>query len=162
MSIVLIWCASFAIYLLFAGQVSLHEVATGVVLASFVTAWARIIRAASQRHFSFLPGFLWPLGCGLGQLFPAAFATGRVLARVAFLGGRAGHAETHDFLPGASDDGPGHSLGQSVDRARRACAVLLASCAPDRFVVNIDRDSSAVLIHAIVPGERELDPQWLI
>lgn len=161
MTILLIWCAILALYLLFAGQTSWHEVATGIVLATLTTAWARIIQGASRRYFRFAPQFLAPLGRGLGQLFPAAFATGGVLMRVAFLGGRAGHAETHDFLSGASD-GPGDSLGQSVDRARRACAVLLASCAPDRFVVNLDRDSGKVLVHAIVPGERELDPQWLI
>ena len=158
MSIVLIWCASFALYLLFAGQIGWHEAATGIVLASFATAWARNIRAASQRYFRFLPGFLWPLGRGLGRLFPAAFATGGVLVRVAFVGHRAGHSETHDFASGA----PGDGFGRSVDRARRATAVLLASCAPDRFVVNVDRDCRTVLIHAIVSGERELDPQWLI
>ena len=158
MTIVLICCAILAIYLLFAGQISWHEVATGIVLATLTTAWAGIIRGASQRYFRFAPEFLAPLGRGLGQLLPAAFATGGVLVRVAFVGGGGGHAESHDFALGVRDD----RFRQSVDRARRATAVLLASSAPDRFVVNVDRGSGTVLIHAIVPGERELDPQWLI
>lgn len=154
MSIVLLWCTIFAIYLLFAGQISRHEVLTGIVLASLATAWARIVAAASQRHFRFALAFSRPLGRGLGHLISAALVTSGVLARVAVLGDRAGHAEVHRFIGSGTFRPP-------ADRARRAIAVLLASCAPDRFVVNIDHHSGTVLIHAIVPGERELDPQWL-
>jgi hypothetical protein len=157
MTVVLIWCATLAIYLLFAGQISWHETLTGIVLASLSTTWRLIIRSASQRHFKFLSDFLRPLGRGFGQLFPASLATAGVLVRVAFAGGAASHTEIHDFVSGAS----GGACARSVDRARRALAVLLASCAPDRFVFNVDRESGTVLIHAIVPAERELDPQWL-
>lgn len=252
MSIVLTWCAGFTVYLLFAGQISWHEVATGIVLASLSTAWARIIRRTSQRHFRFSSNLLRPLGRGLAQLFPATFATGAVLARVAALGGRTGHCRANYFEYGEREDSTSglrgaisglvasagrHKIGiglvlvglttaltwtirrmprrvltsvrlpgwltravsralpqllafgaallrvwetvrpagrserdhldngvakQSVDRTRRAFAVLLASCTPDRFVVNLDRRSQTALVHVIVPDERELDPLWLI
>lgn len=206
MSILLIWCAFFATYLLFAGQISWHEVVTGIVLASLTTVWPQVVRRTSRRCFSFLPQFLRPMARGLGQLVSGTLTTGAVLVRVAFFGVDAGRARANDFDDGVRESrglptalfnpaivtwlarfylawaghwywsGWLHLMGrdwriqrapdgesrQSVDRARRAVAVLLASCAPDRFVVNVDRRSEKVLIHTLVPSERELDPQWLI
>lgn len=173
MSIVLIWCAAFASDLLFAGQISWHEIVTGIVLASLATAWMRTIRRASQRPFRFSAELLRPLARALGKLVPATFATGAVLVRVAGLGHRAGDAEVHDFEYGAPDDSDGSiestdllaaegRLRQAVDRARRALALLLVSYAPDRFVVNVEAHSGTVLIHVIVPSRREPDPRWLI
>ncbi len=246
MNVVLIWCACFAIYLLFAGEVSWHEVTTGIVLATLVTGWARIIRWTSQRSFIFSREPIRPLVRGLISLFPGSLAAGRVLLRVAAVGGPAGGPQLQPFdcgvphayeLPAslgrykiaigvvvvglttalawtlrrspwpafprlrrvarqltrgglgllpeiivcaaaallrADEAGRAgsdfrldrHHLDRETqaqsDRTRRALAVLLASLAPDRFIINVDRQSDTVLLHRIVPSEREIDPLWLI
>ena len=158
MRIVVVCCATFAIYLLLAGHVSRHELATGIVLASSATAWASVIRGTSQWQFGFSSELLRPLGRGVAQLFPAAVATGGVLLRIVIFGNGAGEAQEHGFLYGPR----GGTGAQSVERTRRAFAVLLASWAPDRFVMNVDPGSDTALTHAIVPQRQEPDPQWLI
>lgn len=158
MRIVVVCCATFAIYLLLAGQVSRHELATGIVLASLATAWASAIRGTSQWQFGFSSELLRPLGRGVAQLFSASIATGDVLVRVAIFGNGAGAAHEDGFSYGPR----GGTGGRSVERTRRAFAVLLASWAPDRFVMNLDSRSDTALIHAIVPHKQEPDPQWLI
>jgi hypothetical protein len=180
-----IWFAAFPIYLVLAGKASWHEIATGALLAAIAAVWSWRIRRTSQRRLSFTSEFLRPLGRGLLQLFRGVPATCGLFLRVAFWGDHAGRARVYEFdRCGAcsSEGGPAgtraqqaapmpdpsagrphdEALQDAINRARRAVAVLLASCGPDRFVVNIAHDSETVLIHEIISGRQEPDPQWLI
>jgi hypothetical protein len=154
MSIIPIWSVSFGLYLLFAGEISLHEIATGLVLAGLATVWAYLIRQTSPRDFALCYELADPLLRGVKHLIPATLATAVVLSRIAAVGGPAGRLDSDNFDYGTRE--------HSEDRTRRAFAVLLASFAPDRFVVDVRRRSWSVLTHVIVSGQQEPDPRWLI
>lgn len=154
MSIIPIWCVSFGLYLLFAGEVSLHEIVTGLVLASLAMVWALLIRRTSPRDFTFCYELARALLRSLMHLIPATLETGVALSRIAAMGGPAGRLDSDNFDYGTRE--------HSEDRARRAFAVLLASFAPDRFVVDVRGRSWSVLTHVIVPRQQESDPRWLI
>lgn len=86
-------------------------------------------------------------------LLPALLRTAAVLVKAAVPGGSPGRAIEPVFLRGAEDD-PG-------DRARRASAVLIASFAPDSFVVRAPEDEDRVLMHTILSTDSPRDPRWL-
>lgn len=154
MTIIPIWCVSFALYLLFAGEISRHEITTGLVLAGLATVWTRLTRRTSPRNFALSYELANPLLRGLMRLLPATLATGVALLRIAAGGGPAGRFDSDDFDYGTPEN--------AADRARRAFAVLLASFAPDRFVIDVRGRSWSVLTHVIVSSQREPDPRWLI
>ncbi|HEY7300715.1 MAG TPA: hypothetical protein VH684_22690 [Xanthobacteraceae bacterium] len=152
MSLILIWCVSFALYLLFAGEVSAHELICAAVLASLLTAWSRLIRSCSQRCF----GFTWNAAASvtraIASLLPATARTGGALVAAICRLQSLGRAHSVGFRHGAEEE--------AGERTRRAVAVLCASLAPDRFVVSLERGKEA-LIHHIVSGARRPDERWL-
>lgn len=148
------WCAAFGLYLLFAGQVSGSELACAGVLATLATGWAMIIRRCGKGSFG---GWLRhgpAVLQGLKHLLPATLRTAAVLLRVALRGGSPGKPTTHLFARGDADD--------PADRARRATALLVASLAPDSFVVRAAPGRSEALLHGIVGPAAVSDPRWLI
>jgi hypothetical protein len=149
----IIWCLTFAAYLLFAGTLSLHELITAVVLASFVAAWVQFIRNCSPQRFVASYALVKPILRATAGLFPATARTGKLLFKVAVTGGSPGRLHVTDFRYGRRND--------SMQRLRRAAAVLSASLSPDRFVVEVDRKKDAVLIHNLVRRDHEPDPRWL-
>lgn len=148
------WCAAFGLYLLFAGQPSGSELGAGAVLATLATGWSVLVRRCGSGSFRGRRAHWRPLLAGLRKLLPATLRTGLVLARVATRGGSPGRPMLQPFARGDRDD--------PRDRARRATALLVASLAPDSFVLRAAPERSEVLLHAIVPPGGDPDPRWLI
>ncbi|CAO4177170.1 hypothetical protein [Methylorubrum populi] len=148
-----VWLGLLALYLLLAGQVGWHEVATGAVVAGLMTAWTVRIRMLAARHFAYPPGTMRRGGAALAGLVPATARTGRLLLRAGFAGGHPGHAHRRAFLRGRED--------HPAEAGRRACAVLLASLSPDSFVLRADPGRDEALIHALGRTGPGSDPRWL-
>lgn len=153
MSTILIWCVTFVMYLLFAGTISTNELVTAVILASLATGWAVLIRASSPRRFAYSREFLPPIARACASLLPATARIGALLFRIAAVGGTPGRSHLTDFHYGRRND--------PMQRARRAVAVLLASLAPDRFVIDIDRSRRQVFIHNLSRRDHAPDSRWL-
>lgn len=151
--ITVIWCLAFSIYLVFAGTVSLNEMATAVVLASLVAAWAGVIRHTSLQVFAFRRDAVAVMLRALGDVIPATLRTLRQLLAAARNGESPAQAYVTQFRFGAKEE--------PRERMRRAVAVLAASLTPDRFVVRVEKNRNEVLIHRIGRSRREADPQWL-
>ncbi|TGE02309.1 hypothetical protein [Methylobacterium nonmethylotrophicum] len=154
----LVWLGTLALYLLLAGGAGLHEAATGAVVAGLLAAWDWRIRARAERRFAVSRAHLAPWGRALAGLVPATLRTGVALARAIPEGGHSGsrhpgHAHRRPFRRGPEDE-PG-------ERGRRAGAVLLASLAPDSFVLRADPGRDEVLIHALGRESPPADPRWL-
>ncbi|HEX4041177.1 MAG TPA: hypothetical protein VHY10_05705 [Xanthobacteraceae bacterium] len=152
-AVLAVWCLTFAAYLLFAGTASVDELVTAVVLAGLAAAWAQFIRGCSPRRFAKSRELVAPLWRAIGSLFRATAQTGKLLLKVAAAGGSPGRLHVTNFHYGRRND--------PVQRSRRAAAVLLASLAPDRFVVAVDRKSRTVLIHNLIRRDHEPDRRWL-
>lgn len=153
MRVGIIWLFVFAAYYLFAGSAGLHETVTAAILATLGTAWTLAIRAVAPNRFAMSREFATAVLLGLANLVTATACTAWLLFMVAAFGGAPGRSHAADFRFGDGDD-PG-------ERSRRALAVLLASLAPDRFVVLVNPERGQVLLHDLDPYDRELDPRWL-
>jgi hypothetical protein len=149
----LAWCFAFGDYLLFTGTVSGHELATAAVLASGATAWALAITHCSACRFAFTRAQAIAWAKAIRALVPALLRTSVVLAKAAVLGSSPGRAIESVFLRGAE--------GDPDDRARRASAVLIASFAPDSFVVRAPVNEDRVLMHTILQSDAPRDSRWL-
>lgn len=149
----IVWCFAFAGYLLFAGTMSSHELATSAVLAAGAVAWAFTILRCSPRRYAMTVAHAIAWLKAIGGVFPALARTLMVLVKTAAIGGSPGRAPELPFLRGADDD--------PEDRARRAAAVLIASLAPDNFVVRVPLHKDRVLMHTIVRADAARDPRWL-
>ncbi|TNC12697.1 hypothetical protein FF100_13580 [Methylobacterium terricola] len=149
----LAWLGTLALYLLLAGAAGTHEVATGIVVAGLTTAWAGRIRTEAKRHFRFSRTHLAPWSRALAGLGSATLRTGAALARAVLVGSHPGHAHRRPFRRGPEDE--------PAERARRAGAVLLASLAPDSFVLRADPGRDEALIHALGESPPPADPRWL-
>lgn len=148
-----VWLGLFALYLMLAGTVGLHEAATGFVVAGLLTAWARRTGRHAPRRFVLSRAALPWGGRALARLIPATGRTALTLVR-AILGHRhPGHAVRRPFLHGPEDD--------PRERGRRACALLLASLSPDSFVLRADPGRDEALVHSLGPAGSPPDPRWL-
>lgn len=148
-----IWCFAFGSYLLFAGTISLSELLTGFVAAMLAAFWALLIRASSRHRFEARREQIPPVLRASVGIFPATLRTAAVLGKVAVSGGSPSRSMRSRFRPGPSED--------PREQSRRAIAVLCASLAPNRFVVNAERRRGEALLHSIDRSNSELDPEWL-
>jgi len=148
-----IWTLACATYLLFAAAVSIHELVTAVVIASLAAVWARLIRGCSRRRFLVIRQMVMPTLRAMAGFFRTTAQTGKLIFKVGVTGGSPGRLHVTDFHFGSRHD--------PAQRTRRAAAVLLASVAPDRFVVQVDPKKHAVLIHDLIRRDHEPDPRWL-
>lgn len=148
------WCAAFGLYLLFAGQLSGSELGSAALLATFAVGWSMLVRRCGEGRFRGWRTHGRPVLRGLGHLAPATLRSGAALLRVAVRGGSPGRPMAVPFARGDRDD--------PADRARQATAVLVASLAPDSFVVRADHRGRDVLLHGIVGPTADPDPRWLI
>lgn len=153
MKVVSVWCSASALYLLFAGTVSAHESAVAILLGALATPWAWLIRHRARRNFEAFQAHAGPWLHTLRGLNSATLRTAGVLSRVALAGGSPGRTTRATFLRDRED--------APRARSRRASAVLLASMAPDRFVLRERPGRDTVLMHELVAGEALPDPQWL-
>lgn len=152
-SAAMVWCSAFAGYLLFAGTVSSHELSTSAVLASGAVLWAYAILRCSPRRYAMTLAHVIAWSKAIRGLVPAIVRTWIVLLQTAVLGGSPGRALEISFSRGPEDE--------PEDRARRASAVLIASLAPDSYVVRAAQGRDRVLIHTILRSNGARDPRWL-
>lgn len=148
------WAAAFALYLLFAGRLGGSEVAAGAALATLATGWAAFVRRCGERSFRGWRAHGRPVLRALAHLAPATLRSGIVLLRVAARGGSPARPMPCAFVRGGRDD--------PHDCARRATALLIASLAPDSFVLRAAPDRSDVLLHGIFGPPADPDPRWLM
>ena len=151
MNTCLVWCLAFATYLLFAGDVRVDELIAAFVLASLATVWAAVVRRCSRLRFAPSAEAFSHLLRALARLPAAAARTGRALPKVAVLRSSK-RAQECRFRYGRTG---------ARDRTRRALAVICASLAPDRFVVDVEPDAQTALLHDILRRSRVPDPRWL-
>jgi hypothetical protein len=152
MNTCLVGCLTFAAYLLFAGTVSVNELITAFLLSSFATVWTAIVRHYSRLRFAPRADAFSHFLRALIRLPAGAGRTGRALMRVAVQGGSPGRSQECRFRYGHTD---------ARDRTRRALAVIFASLAPDRFVVDIVSDTETALLHDVLRRGRMPDREWL-
>ena len=144
-------CFSFAVYLLFAGTISANELVVAAVLASLTALWAHLIRTLARRRFAITAELLVHTFRGVADLLVGTCRAVPPVLMAVTSGASASRFQFSQFQYGRPDD-PG-------DAARRAGSVLLASLAPDRFV--IDLGTSRVLLHQFGRRDQEGDPRWL-
>lgn len=148
MAAVLRWAALTALYLALVGQVPIAEVVAGLLsgLAAMLLSWA--LRAMAERPFA--------LRAPWHRLVPRlALSLARDAARVAIALAKA--------IPAG---GTGESLRQpfaadgdgAAGAGHRALAVLLASLAPNGYV--IETGKRALQLHRLAPAAPSADPQW--
>ncbi len=153
MNSIVMWCVAFGSYLLFAGTISFSELLTGVGLATLAVLFAHVVRENSRRRFSAAREQIRPLLRAVGDILPATGRTGAVLAAVVVCGGSPGRSMRSRFRFGLAED--------PRQRTRRGLAVLCASLAPNRFVVDVERARGEALTHAVDRSSAEADPEWL-
>lgn len=153
MATIVLWAAAFAVYLLFAGTVSLHELVTACVMASLASLWGYALREVSGERFAASLGQIPPMLRTLAGLPVATGRTGAILIAAAATGSIIGRAVRTRIEPGPRYDPAG--------RSRRALAVLAASLAPPRFVVAFERGRAEAILHAIERVDAPPDPKWL-
>ncbi len=142
----------FGLYLVFAGQLSRHELITGAVLALAVAGWAVALRACCSARLAVNTDHIRRWLQAIVGLAGATIRTGGAL--LAVIAKRASpRTDVSSFVHGPADE-PGAN-------GRRATAVLAASLAPDSFVVRTPADENRVLIHRLAPTQRTPDPLWL-
>jgi hypothetical protein len=149
----MVWGSAFAGYLLFEGTLSMHELVTAAALAGGAVAWAFTILHCSPRRFAMSFAHATPWFKAIAGVPSAVWRALLVFIRVAALGGSPGRSPELPFLRGAGDD--------PEERARRASAVLIASLAPDNFVIRTPPHKDRVLMHTILKGDDARDPRWL-
>jgi hypothetical protein len=152
MSTIVTWFALFGLYLLFAGEVSRNELACAVVVATAGSVWTYSVRSGARRRFAAVWNAGWVIVRTLARLAPATVSTGGALFEAAWSGASPGRSRSFAFEHGAEDD--------PQEGMRRANAVLCASLAPDRFVVNLARGEDA-LFHDLGSAGSEPDERWL-
>jgi hypothetical protein len=143
-----------SLYLAFAGTFGISELAMAVCCGILAVMWSCLVRRHSQRRFRFTRALYDFAAQTPRLLLTGTSRTTGVLLKVVILGThRAGRALKVEFDPGRRDSGR--------DRSRRVLAVLIASLAPDSFVVRLDRGRTA-LLHSIVAPQSVRDPRLLI
>lgn len=144
----------FAAYLLFAGTLSLSEVATGAVLGAVSAAGTVLLNRVSAHHFTFSPEHARVWGRALRGIPAATARTGMALAALLPRSHPSpGRADAQPFRPGRTD--------APADRARRVTAVLATSVAPNSFVLNIPLQRHEVLLHGIDGRPPQTNSEWL-
>lgn len=142
----------FALYLVFAGQASENELLTGVVLAVAIAGWALALRACCGAQLAVGTDHVRPWLRTIAGLPGATVGTGGALL-AAIVGRASPRTEESAFIHGSADEPRAN--------ARRATAVLIASLAPDSFVVRTPAGEDHVLIHRLARARRAPDALWL-
>lgn len=125
------WAALTGLYLVFAGQADVSEIVAGLLAGGTAMTLSLFLRQVAWRRFAL--GMPWRrLLVGLPcWLVRDSYSLARALVRAL----AAGHAGGIVRLPFAA------STGGAAEAGRKAIAVLLASAAPNGYVLGSGRDS---------------------
>ena len=147
------WVASFGLYLLFAGELSLSELGTAVVAAAAIAIFSVGLAKQKTRSFRFLA--LWPrlIWVPLFSLMPDSWRVGRVLVSTVW---RARASTIGVFQKQSFQHG-----GNTREAAgRRGLATLAISFAPNGYVVEINDVADEMLIHRLRSSAPKADTRW--
>jgi len=139
---VLVWIASAAAYLLFAGGFGADELAAAAACGLAGALWSAALARAAPARLRIGAAELGELGRAVAGLPRAAAQVAAELGRAIVEGG--GGAIVRQALP----------PGVQGDAGRRAVAVLARSLAPDSFVVRDQAGGGEVVAHVLVRGAR--------
>jgi hypothetical protein len=149
-SFLVAWALAAGVYLLFAGQAGPVELAAAAAAGLVAT----LLRGALRRHAEVgltVRWRAWPaLARALAGLPVASARAAAALVRGVGIG-RGGRIAAQAFDTGRQND--------DAEVGRRAVAILLASLAPDSFVVRVDEEAHRLRTHALVP-QRPTLARW--
>ena len=141
--------ALFALYLLFAGEVSAVEIGAGLVCAGAGTALAVGLDVVAVRRFG--PAFrLGAVLRPLAALLVETFVVGRELVRAAAGGAARGALSVQPFDPGGDDP---------RSATRRALTLLGISLAPRSFAIRGER-GDGLLLHNLPAKPAAKEREW--
>ncbi len=147
----LTWVASFALYLLFAGQASRAELCAGALVAITGAALALYIRTARHRPMRLAAPWMLLARRVATALGRDTLTVGGALARAVAGRKLRGITQRQDFEPG----------GETPQAAgRRALVVWAGSVAPNGFVWQVGDGSGDLLVHRLVPVPASEDKSW--
>lgn len=147
---IIVWVILAALYLLFAGQVSMTEIEAGLPLTLVASALVAIQRRTAVRHWSG-PVRAKALFKPILSLVPDAIRVGAVLCASLLRrpDGSAGFILRQPFRPGGN---------RPDDNARRGVTELSASFAPNAFAIRLRED--ALLLHCLSSRKPSPDAEW--
>lgn len=145
------WCVAAGAYLLFAGQVSADELVASIIAGFCAGAWLALLRRRAQVQFELRLAVVPALMRAVAALPGACAKVGVALFRSAITG-RGGVIIAQGFDTGRQNEA--HEVG------RRGAAMLLASLAPDGYVVRVDKEAHCLRSHVIVPSPSPLNTKW--
>jgi hypothetical protein len=144
-----VFCALFGLYVLFAGSMSVAELATGLVASLLSLVFAILVVRAGERSLRVrMP--LRLLGHVLVSVVGDSVRVGGALLKALRRGG-AGQVTVQPFREGG--DTP-------ADAGRRGVVVLAASLTPNGFVLHIPGDGRGLVMHRLVPTAPSRDREW--
>jgi hypothetical protein len=158
LTVVCVFVASLALYMLFAGSFETHEALAGLGGAVVVTVLAVTARHGDRRAIRLRAPWVRLLLRVLRSLLRDTVRVGAVLLRAIVHPPQrvTGRIARQIFVPG--DEAPS-------DRGRRALVTLAASVAPNGIVLELPRspmvgEHPVMLLHRLVPDEPAPDPEW--
>lgn len=133
----LAWFAGlFGLWLLLVGTVATLELVAGLCAGAIGATAAEVVRSLGLLRFRVERAWLARTPARLAQVVPDFFLVVAVLARP-----RGGAFRTLPFPTGGE---------RAVDDGRRAWAAFVGSFAPNRLVVDLDRETGEALVHDLV------------
>jgi hypothetical protein len=140
----LAWVAGlFVLWLLLVGTVQDVELVAGFVASVAGATAAEVVRSLGLLRFRVEWRWLRLGWKPLVRVVPEFF-----LVLAALVRGSQGTFRELDFPVGGE---------RAADAGRRAFAVVAGSLAPNRLVVDADRDGDVALVHELVPAKRSAD-----
>jgi multisubunit Na+/H+ antiporter MnhE subunit len=132
-AIVLAWVALFGLWQLYVGQTTKQTTIAGMIAAALATGAAFLVGRLGRYRFG-----LDPRRLGRVAALPWEIVRDFALVTVALTRGRPGGAFREVRVPART-------------AGDRALAGLLGSIAPNVYVVDVDRDRGAALVHELDP-----------
>jgi multisubunit Na+/H+ antiporter MnhE subunit len=140
------------LWLLFVDTFALEEVLAGLVAAAVAATAADVVRAQDRVRFRMDPGWLRDLGRLPGQVLRDTWLVAVALWR--HLRGQPVEGSFRALaFPREPDD--------ASSAARRALVTSLVSLTPNTYVVGVEGDEGAMLVHQLVPEPGPVPPSLL-
>lgn len=151
--ILAVWIVLVAFYFLFAGEISLTEMAAGLPTAAIAAAYALALRHSEAHRLRLSAPWLRVIGKPLLSVFPDALRVGRVLLRALWRRpeGQLGVIARQPFDHGGED---------AASAGRRALVILGTSLAPNGYVLSSAEEMDALVLHRLVPVPPSPGREW--
>ncbi|MDD2861090.1 MAG: hypothetical protein PHI71_08500 [Acidiphilium sp.] len=149
-----VWLVLSGFYFLFAGQVSLSEIAAGLPAAALATGFAVALRLSQDNPLRLKAPWFRIIGSPLLAIVPDAFRVGRLLFGVLWRrpSGPVGVVVRQPFRHGPDDD--------DEAAGRRALVTLATSVAPNGYVLRSFGEADTLILHRLVPAPSSRDSEW--